>query len=210
MSQTTTANTAEFQVAEEAAPAAEGAAPAGETHGEAPATAEGTEAHGGEHHGGVFPPLDSKTFPSQLFWLVLFFAALYVLMSKFALPRLSAIVANRKARIDGDLARAQSLKDETEAAVKSYEKALADARGRANDIARETRDAVNKDVEAESHKLDEALAKKVSAAEAKIAASKAKAMEAVEDIAADSAAEIVAALGGGKVTKAAIAKALKG
>ena len=105
----------------------------------------------------MFPPLDSKTFPSQLFWLVLFFAALYVLMSKFALPRLGAILANRKARIDGDLARAQSLKEETETAIKSYEKALADARTRANDIARETRDAVTKDVDAESHKLDEKL-----------------------------------------------------
>ncbi len=215
MSQSTAATTAEFQVAEETTAAPEGAAPAGETHGEAAGgeahgTTAGTEAHGGGHGGGVFPPLDSKTFPSQLFWLVIFFAALYLLMSKFALPRLAAILGNRKARIDSDLARAQSLKDETEAAVKSYEKALADARGKATDIARETRDAVNKDVDAESHKLDEALAKKIAAAESKIAASKAKALEAVEDIAADSAAEIVAALGGGKVTKAAIAKALKG
>lgn len=206
MSQSTAATTAEFQVAEETTPAPEGTAPAGEAHG----TTEGTEAHGGAHGGGVFPPLDSKTFPSQLFWLAIFFAALYVLMSKFALPRLAAILGNRKARIDGDLARAQSLKNETEAAVKSYEKALADARARATDIARETRDAVNKDVDAESHKLDEALAKKITAAEATISASKAKAMAAVEDIAAESAIEIVATLGGGKVTKAAIAKALKG
>lgn len=207
MSQTTTASTAEFQVAEEATTTTEGAALA--TNGEAPATTEGTEAHGGEHHG-VFPPLDSKTFPSQLFWLVIFFAALYVLMSKFALPRLSEILSKRKARIDGDLARAQALKEETETAVKSYEKALADARSKAGDIARETRDAVTKDVDAESHKLDAALGKKVADAEAKIAASKAKALDAVEDIAAESAADIVAALGGGKVTKAAVAKALKG
>lgn len=209
MSQSTSATTVEFQVAEEATTTTEGAAPAGEANGAAPATTEGTEAHGGEHHG-VFPPLDSKTFPSQLFWLVIFFAALYVLMSKFALPRVSAILSKRRARIDGDLARAQALKNETEAAVKAYEKALSDARSNANDIARETREAVTRDVDAESHKLDEALAKKVSAAESKIAASKAKALEAVEDIAAESAAEIVAALGGGKVTKAAIAKALKG
>ena len=208
MSQSTAATTVEFQVAEEATTTTEGTAPAAEGQSGTEGTTEGTEAHGGGH--GVFPPLDSKTFPSQLFWLVIFFAALYVLMSKFALPRVSAILAKRKARIDGDLSRAQALKNETEAAVKAYEKALADARSRANDIARETREAVTKDVDAESHKLDEALAQKVAAAESKIAASKAKALDAVEDIAADSAAEIVAALGGGKVTKAAIAKALKG
>ncbi|MBL8789272.1 MAG: ATP F0F1 synthase subunit B [Rhizobiales bacterium] len=207
MSQSTTATTVEFQVAEETAPAAAtgGEAAGGEAHG----TTEGTEAHGGGHQA-VFPPLDTKTYPSQLFWLLIFFAALYVLMSKVVLPRISAILAKRKATIDSDLARAQALKDETEAAVKAYEKALADARANATEIARTTREAVTRDVDAESHKLDEALAQKVTAAEAKIAASKAKALDAVEDIAADSAVEIVAALGGGKVTKAAVAKAIKG
>lgn len=203
MSQSTTATTVEFQVAEETA------APAAEAGGEAAATTEGTEAHGGGHEG-VFPPLDTKTFPSQLFWLVIFFAALYVLMSKLVLPRLADILSKRKSHIDSDLSRAQSLKEETETAIKSYEKALADARSRAGDIARETRDAVTKQADDESHKLDEALAKKISDAEAKIAASKEKALAAVEDIAAESAAEIVAALGGGKVTKAAVTKALKG
>lgn len=90
--------------------------------------------------------------------------------------------------------------------MKSYEKALADARGKATDIARETRDAVNKDVDAESHKLDEALSKKIAAADPRSPPARPEALEAVEDIAANSAAEIVAALGGGKVTKAAIAK----
>ncbi len=158
----------------------------------------------------MFPPLDTKTYPSQLFWLLIFFAALYVLMSKVVLPRIAAILSKRKATIDSDLARANALKNETEAAVNAYEKALADARANANDIARTTREAVTKDVDAESHKLDAALAKKVADAEAKIAASKAKALESVEDIAAESAAEIVAALGGGKVTKAAVTKAIKG
>lgn len=204
MSQSTTATTVEFQVAEETAPAA---AAGGEAAAGAPT--EGTEASGGEHHG-VFPPLDTKTYPSQLFWLLIFFAALYVLMSKVVLPRIAAILSKRKATIDSDLARANALKNETEAAVNAYEKALADARANANDIARTTREAVTKDVDAESHKLDAALAKKVADAESKIAASKAKALESVEDIAAESAAEIVAALGGGKVTKAAVTKAIKG
>ncbi|MCA0434534.1 MAG: F0F1 ATP synthase subunit B' [Proteobacteria bacterium] len=170
-------------------------------------TSEGTEAHGGK---AAFPPLDQSTFPSQIFWLILFFGALYFLMSRFALPRLGAIIENRQAKIDGDLARAQALKEDTEAAVKAYEKALADARSSANDIARETREAVAKDVDGEQHKLDAALAAKIADAEGKIAKSKAKALESVEEIASDAAAEIVASLTGAKVTKAAIAKALKG
>jgi F-type H+-transporting ATPase subunit b len=173
-------------------------------------TTEGTEAHGGEHGGGTFPPLDSSTFPSQLFWLVIFFAALYFLMSKLVLPKIGGIIDARKARIDGDIARASALKEETEAALKSYEKALADARGNANDIAKSTRDTVNADVAKQQAALDAQLATKASEAEGKIAKSKAKALESVDEIAAETASEIIATLTGSKVTKADIAKALRG
>jgi F-type H+-transporting ATPase subunit b len=168
-----------------------------------------TEAEGGAHKA-AFPPLDSKTFPSQIFWLVIFFGALYLLMSRLVLPRIASILETRKNRIDGDIARASALKEETEAALNSYNKALADARGNASDIAKSTRDMVNADVASKQHKLDAELSAKAVAAEAAIAKSKAKAMESVSSIASDTASEIVAALTGGKVTKAALAKALKG
>ncbi len=182
--------------------------------GAAPAEAEGhaTESHEGAEggHKGVFPPLDAKTFPSQIFWLVIFFAILYALMSKLVLPRIASILETRRNRIEGDIARASALKDETEAALNSYQKALADARGNASDIAKTTRDNVNADVASKQHKLDAELAAKAVDADAKIAKSKAKAMDSVSDIASETASEIVAALTGGKVTKAALAKAMKG
>ena len=165
------------------------------------------EAEGGAHKA-VFPPLDSKTFPSQLFWLVIFFGALYLLMSRVVLPRIAAILETRRNRIEGDLARASALKEETEAALNSYQKALSDARGNANDIAKSTRDTVNTDVSKQQIALNASLSAKAVDAEAKIAAAKAKAMASVNDIAADTAMDIVAALTGGKVTKTAISKAL--
>ncbi|MBG1233343.1 ATP F0F1 synthase subunit B [Aestuariivirga litoralis] len=170
-------------------------------------TTETTESTGHEE-GGKFPPLDTTTFPSQLFWLVIFFALLYLLLSRLVLPRFGKILGARKGQIDGDIARAQALKDETEAALKSYEKALADARNNANDIAKKTRDDVTAEVTAEQHKLDASLATKIKTAEDKIAKAKAKAMDAVNDIAADSAADIVSSLTGGKVLKTAAAKAV--
>jgi F-type H+-transporting ATPase subunit b len=184
----------------------------GEAHGTtegAAATTTHTEQAGGEHGSVVFPPLDQSTFPSQIFWLILTFGALYALM-KWLLPKIGGTLEARKNRIDGDLARAQSLKDETEAAVKSYEKALADARAKANDIARETRESVTKDIDARQAAINATLSQKINEAEARISASKAKAMSSVHDIAAESAADIIAALGGGNVTRAAIDKAIKG
>ncbi|MDE2447154.1 MAG: ATP F0F1 synthase subunit B [Alphaproteobacteria bacterium] len=174
------------------------------------ATTETTESTGakGGHESGAFPPLDSSSFPSQLFWLVIFFGALYFLMSRLVLPKLGAILATRKAQIDGDMARAQALKDETEAAVRHYEKALGDAKANANDIARDTKSKVTSEIDGEQATLDGALAKKIKDAEARVAKAKAKAMESVEAIAGESAADIVSSLTGGKTTKAAVAKAI--
>ena len=196
MSQTTTAP------AEATAEAPAGEAPAAE----AGHTTEGTEAHGGG--AGAFPPLDSKTFPSQLFWLFIFFALLYVLMSKVVLPRLARILDQRTAKIEGELAKAQSLKDETEGAIKSYEKALADARGKATSIGQDARAKMLSEVDTERHALEDTLGKKLADAEAKIGKSRAKAMAEVDGLAADTAAEIIAALTGAKVTKAAVTKAI--
>ncbi len=161
-----------------------------------------------EEGGGAFPPLDASTFPSQLFWLAIFFAALYLLMSRLVLPRLAAIFHARKGQIDGDVARAQALRDETDAAITSYEKALADARANASDIARQTRAKVTAEIDGEQAKLDAELGDKIKSAEAQVAKAKSKAMESLQAIAADSAAEIVSQLTGGKVLKTAAAKAV--
>jgi F-type H+-transporting ATPase subunit b len=167
-----------------------------DTHG---ATTAGTEAHDAP---GVFPPMDTTKYPSQIFWLIIFFGLLYWLMKRI-LPRIGRIIEARKGQIDGDLTRAQALKDETEAAIKAYEKSLGDARSKANEIARETRDVVTKGIDAEVAKVNSSLSAKIAEAEARIAASKARAMESIETIAADSAKDIVAALGGGRAVKLA-------
>ena len=66
-----------------------------------------TEAPGGKT---VFPPFDTKTFPSQLVWLAISFVLLYVLMAKVALPRIGAIFEQRSKRISGDLKSAQDFR----------------------------------------------------------------------------------------------------
>ena len=86
-------------------------------------------------HGGGFPPFQKDTFASQLVWLAITFVLLYLLISRIAVPRIGGIFEERSKRIQGDLAAAQRLKAESEAALASYEKALADARGNAQTIA---------------------------------------------------------------------------
>ncbi|MGA8412850.1 MAG: F0F1 ATP synthase subunit B', partial [Xanthobacteraceae bacterium] len=82
-----------------------------------------TEVPGGKHV--VFPPFNRETFASQLFWLAITFALLYLLMARFALPRVGSIIEARRSKIDSDLAAAAQLKTNAEAAMAAYEKALA-------------------------------------------------------------------------------------
>ncbi len=190
------------------APSPEGTASETPAAGEAGHTTESTGHEGG--HKGAFPPMDATTFPSQIFWLVIFFALLYLLMSKVALPKMASVLAHRHKTIEGDLARASAMKNETEAAVQAYEKALADARAKANAIAAETRAKMNAEMDAERASLDKTLAAKTAEAEAKIATAKAQAMKDVGEVAAETAAEIVAALTGSQVSKAEAVKAIAG
>jgi F-type H+-transporting ATPase subunit b len=146
-----------------------------------------------EHPAGhsTFPPFQSEFFPSQLFWLAISFVLLYVLMSRIALPRIGAIMAARSKLIGDDLAAAERLKEQSNAAQTAYEKSLADARGRAQAIAGSTRDQQAAAAETSHKALEAKLHERLAAAEQSIAATRTAAMGNVRSIATDTAAAIV-------------------
>ena len=168
-----------------------------------------------EHPGGKppFPPFNKETFVSQLVWLVIFFVALYVIISKLAIPQLGGIIEARSQKIDGDLAEAKRLKDQSDAAIAAYEKSLADARARAQTLAGETRDKLAAEAEVARKKLEAELNARLTKAEQTIAATKTAAMANVQGIATDTAGAIVERLTGtapsGAAVQAAVAEALK-
>jgi F-type H+-transporting ATPase subunit b len=168
--------------------AVEGQDPTHDTH----AT---TEAHG-DGHSDVFPPFDPATFPSQLLWLAFSFAALYLLMSKVALPKVGSTLERRQATIDADIAAADADRQKTDAAIAAYEKALAEAKAKAQGIAAETRDAIQADLSAKRAAAESDLTAKVTAAEARIAATKAEALTHVDEIASETAQAVVTQLVG--------------
>lgn len=159
-------------------------------------TTQTSTGHAPAEHGGGFPPFDSHTFGGQLLWLAIAFGALYVLMSKVALPRVAAILEERSNRIEGDLDKAAKLKSETDAAIAAYEKALADAKAKAQAIAGETRDKLAAESDARRKALEADLNTKLAAAEQQIVDGKQKAMQNVRGIAVDAASAIVERLAG--------------
>jgi F-type H+-transporting ATPase subunit b len=157
---------------------------------------------------GAFPPFQAEHFPSQLLWLTVSFVLLYVLMSKVALPRIGSILADRNKRIGDDLAAAQRLKEQADAAHAAYDKALADARNRAQSIANATREKHAREAEAIQKKLESELHDKLTAAERSIATTRTAAMGNVRSIAADTVSAIVERLIGKAPAEHEIAAAL--
>jgi F-type H+-transporting ATPase subunit b len=164
-------------------------------------------------HGGGFPPFNKDTFASQLLWITLAFVALYLLMSRVALPRIGSIIEDRKQRIASDFSEAERLKAESDAASVAYEKSLADARGRAQALANETREREAKAAESARKTLDAKLNTQIGEAEKTIAARRSAAMVNVQGIATDAAAAIVERLTGSapasREVAAAVADVLK-
>lgn len=150
----------------------------------------------GDGHKAPFPPFQKETFASQLVSLLIAFVALYLIVSRIALPKVGGAIDARQAKIEGDLAEAQKLKDESDAALKAYEADLAAARSRAQAIGNETRDKLNAASESERKALEDKLAVKLADAEKTIAATRETAMSNVRSIASDAASAIVQRLTG--------------
>src|SRR5258708_26873272 len=182
-----------------------------ESHGDKGTTSH-TEADGG--HKAPFPPFQKDTFASQLVSLAIAFVALYLIVSRIALPRVGSLLDERQKAIEGDLAEAQKLKDESDGALKAYENELAAARSRAHAIGTETREKLNAASEAERKRLEERLSHKLAEAEKTIASTREPAMRNVHGIAADAAPAIVQRVSGvvpdGKSVKSAVDASLKG
>jgi F-type H+-transporting ATPase subunit b len=143
-----------------------------------------------------FPPLQKEHFPSQLFWLAICFIALYVIVSRLVLPRIGSIFEERRKQVEGDLAEAQRLKEASDAAIAAHEKALAEARGRAQTLANETREKAAAAAEARRKEVDATLHARIAEAEKTIAATRSAAMTNVRGIASEAAAAIVERLTG--------------
>lgn len=169
-------------------------------------------AHGG---GPGMPQLDFGTFPNQIFWLILTLVVIYLLLSRVALPRLAAVIAERQGTLTNDLAAAEDLKRQAAEAEEAYNKALADARSEAQKIAEETRAEIQADLNTAIAKADAEIAEKANESEARITEIQAGALKSIEEVAQDVAADVVAAVAPGqkvdaKALAAAVAERAKG
>ena len=169
--------------------------------------------YGAEAGGASMPQLDPSTFSNQIFWLLVTLVVIYFVLSRIALPRISAVLAERSGTITNDIAAAEELKLKASEAEDAYNKALADARAEAARIVDETKAQIQNDLAAELAKADAVISEKAAAGEKAIADIRENAMSSVAEVATDTAAALVGALGGkadDKAIAAAVTERMKG
>lgn len=158
--------------------------------------------------GDAFPPFDPHTYPTSILWLIVTFGILYFTMSRYALPRVGSILKERSDKIHERLAAARKMREQAREASDAYDRTLAEARARSQDLANETRNRVKSEQEGKRKALEAELDDKLKAAELRIAETKATAMASVGQIATDTAAAIVEHLTGKPVNHDQVAKAI--
>jgi F-type H+-transporting ATPase subunit b len=155
-----------------------------------------------------FPQLKTATYPSQLFWLFVSFAVLYVLMSKIALPRVGSVLEARQSHKEGDLKRAAQLQEEATKIKAAYEASIAKAQADAQEVTSAAEQEISEKIAAENAKFAEASRKRVATAEQNIARAKDDALASLADISADVAAEMVNKIAGVQIGKVEAKKAV--
>ena len=159
------------------------------------------------------PQLCTDWMPNQVFWLAVALIVLFLILSRIALPRIGAVLAERKGTITNDLAAAEELKLKALEAEKAYNEALATARTEAAKIVAAAQAEIRKELDEATAKADSEISARTAESEAKIAEIRAGAEEAVQTVAKDTAKELVAALGGSadaRSVTAAVSARLKG
>jgi len=171
-----------------------------------------TEAPGAADSGGL-PQLDFSTFPNQIFWLVVALVAIYMIVTRIAVPRIGGVLSERAGTITNDIAAAEELKLKAKEAEAAYNKALADARAEAQRIVAAARAEIQAELDLATAKADAEIAARATESERRIGEIRDGALVAVREVATDAAREIVSAFGVGADDKAvaeAVAVRMKG
>jgi len=145
---------------------------------------------------GNMPQLNPSDMPPQLVWLAILFAALYLLMSRVAVPRIAATLEARNAKIEGDLAAAEKANEDARALIESYHQKLAVARDGARQLTREREEADAAAAGARLAQLSEQIGAQINDAEKRVAAQRNSALSELEQMAHEVAASVYQKLAG--------------
>ena len=150
------------------------------------------------------PQLNPEFWAAQIFWLILTFSALYLIIWKIFLPRITYSIENRKSRIVNDLDEAQKLKDSAEKKLKEYNEIIENSKKEAKKIIEDSRKKLDRDIENKKKNFNIEIEKELIAAEKEIIDLRKSSISSIKNIAADISEEIINQLIDTEVNKSSV------
>jgi F-type H+-transporting ATPase subunit b len=160
------------------------------------------------------PQIDqiADVYASQLFWLVIFFGAIFVIVGLGMLPRIQATIDARDEKIAADLKAAEEARTAADALEEVYRTGMDKGRTEAGKLSAEAKSEAIRNTEKAIAKADKAIASKVDKATAKIKDARASARSELEAVAAEAVQAMIQRVAGVSVdagtARAAVAKEL--
>ena len=153
-----------------------------------------------------------EVYASQLFWLLIFFGAIFVVIGLGMLPKVQATVDARDAKIEADLKAAEGAREHADTLEEAYRAEMDKSRGEATRLAAEAKAEAAKATEKSVAKADKAIVAKIEKAAAKIAEARSAALAEIEAVATEATQAMVTRVAGLNVdasaAKTAVAKEL--
>ncbi len=153
---------------------------------------------------GGMPQLNPEFWVSQIFWLTLTFGILYIILSKFILPKLSANLELRKSHIQENIQVAEKQREDSEAKLKEYENIILKSKLEAKNIFKVKREKAIKDINSKKETLEKQIDEEIKKAEKEIIILKKTAPEKINKIAIETSSEILKTLIGAEVNNSSI------
>ncbi len=150
---------------------------------------DGAVEHAEHASSGGLPQFDPTWFASQVFWLAISFAILYIVFAKKTLPNISSTIDRRRTQIESDIETTDELTKEAEDVLAAYQEKLKDSRSKARSVIMDTEKAIRDNEEKAHNEFLEKTEDAISKAEATIEKAKGKASKDIEKIAGEIAVE---------------------
>ena len=137
------------------------------------------------------PQLNPEFWAAQIFWLILTFSSLYLIIWKVFLPKITLSIENRKSRVVNDLDEAQKLKENAEKKLNEYNKIIEESKKEAKKIIEDNKKKLDRDIKNKKYKFNDEIEKELIAAEKEIKDLKKSSISNINNIAAETSAEII-------------------
>ena len=153
---------------------------------------------------GGMPQLNPEFWVSQIFWLTITFAILYVVLSKLILPKISANLELRKSEIQENIEAAEKQRKSSETKLKEYDDIVLKSKLGAKNIFKESREKILKDISSKKETLDKQIDEEIKKVEQEIDVLKKSAPEKISKIATETSSDLVKKLIGTEVNNSSI------